>query len=115
MKNQTCFKSNNTKCIDFIFTNSKGNLKNTTAAETGLSDFHTMIATALKGGLIKRGAKAKVYRDYRSYKPDSLHYKIINNALPNLPYKVDYDSFEEAISGILEEHISTKKHVRPCK
>ena len=71
-KDPTCFKSDDPRCIDLTLTNGKGNFKITTAAETGLSDFHSMILTALKGGFIKMGPRTKAYRDYKSYSPDNL-------------------------------------------
>ena len=54
VKDPTCFKSNNPKCIDLILTNGKGSLKSTTTAETGISDFHTMI---LRGKVCKERPK----------------------------------------------------------
>ena len=49
VKSPTCFKSDSPRCIDLILTNRKFNFKNTTTAETGLSDFHAMVITILKG------------------------------------------------------------------
>ena len=59
VRDPTCFKSNNQTCIDLILTNGKGSLKSTTTAETGLSDSHVMILTAIRGGFVKRCPRIK--------------------------------------------------------
>ena len=68
-----------------------------------------MILTAIKEGLVKRGLKIKLYRNYKSYKPDSLVHIIVANVPPRLPHELDYSSFEEPITSILEKHIAIKK------
>ena len=50
----TCFKSSNPGCIDLILTNRGRNFQQTTAIETGLSDFHKMVVTVLKAYLISK-------------------------------------------------------------
>jgi len=104
VRDPTCFKSSNPTCIDLILTNGKGSQKSTTTAETGLSDFHAMILTAITVGFVKRGPKIKIYRDYKSYKPDIFNHDILANILPCLPQRLDYSSFEELINSILETH-----------
>ena len=66
-KGPTCFKFDRPKTIDLILTNRASNFQNTTSIETGLSDFHCMIVTVVKGGFIKRGPMVINYRDYRKY------------------------------------------------
>ena len=109
VRDPTCFKSSNPNCIDLLLTNGKGILKSTKTAETGLSDFHAMTPTAIKGGIIKKGPRIKIYQDYKSYKPDIFIYDMLANVLPRLPQRVDYSSFEGLINSILEEHIPIKK------
>ena len=54
----TCFKSpDNPKTIDLILTNKKRSFMGSSTVETGLSDFHAMIFTVLKGGFVKKGPK----------------------------------------------------------
>ena len=67
VKEPTCFKSAKSRCIDLILTNRKPSLKSTTTFETGLSDFHTMILTVLKGGYIKKGPRIIQYRHYTKF------------------------------------------------
>ena len=109
-KDPTCFKSDDPRCIDLIRTNGKGNFEITKAAETGLSDFHSMILTALKGGFVKMGPRTKAYRDYRYYSPDNLDYDKVHNVLARLSDRVVYDSFENTITGIPKQHIPIKEH-----
>ena len=109
MKDPTCFNSNSPNCIDLILTNGKGSLKSTTTAETWLSDFNAMILTAIADGFIMRGSRIKIYRDYKSYKPENFIRDIVANVLPYLPQRLDYCSLEEPINSILEKHIPIKK------
>ena len=45
----TCFKHpENPSCIDLLLTNSKNNFDETVVLESGLSDFHKLIASVLK-------------------------------------------------------------------
>ena len=67
IKNPTCYKSDSPRCIDLIMTNCKSHFHNTTNIETGLSDFHVMILSILKGDFIKRGPKIIAYRDYKKF------------------------------------------------
>ena len=67
IKVPTCFKSDNPKCIDLILTNKHHSFQDSSAIETGLSDFHSMIVTILKGGFVKRGPKIIIYRDYKKF------------------------------------------------
>ncbi len=43
VKEPTCFRAENPRCIDLILTNKYRNFQNTTTMETGLSDFHKML------------------------------------------------------------------------
>ena len=61
VRDLTCFKSSILTCSDLILTNGKGSVKSTTADETGLSDFHSMILTTITDGCVKSGSRIKVY------------------------------------------------------
>ena len=62
VKDPTCFKSERPRTIDLILTNRVHNFQNTMTVETGLSDFHCMIATVLKGGFVKRVLRSSITR-----------------------------------------------------
>ena len=51
LKKPACFKSDRPRSIDLILTSRLSSFQSTDAIETGLSDFHCMIVTVLKGGL----------------------------------------------------------------
>ena len=61
IKEPTCFKSDNPKCMDVIPTNIHSSFKSSGMIETGLLDFYSMIVPILKGGFIKRGPKIALY------------------------------------------------------
>ena len=67
VRSPTCFRSDSPKCIDLILTNRKRSFQNTETVHTGLSDFHAMIVTALKGGYKKKGPKIIRYRNYAKF------------------------------------------------
>ena len=67
VKKPTCFKSDRPRSIDLILTNRASSFQCTDSIETGLSDFHCMIITVLKGGFLKKGPKLINYRDYRNF------------------------------------------------
>ena len=56
IKEPTCFKSENPRCIDLILTNRYRSFQNTTTVETGLSDFHKMVLTVFENNLPKSWA-----------------------------------------------------------
>ena len=57
VKAPTCFKSDRTRTIDMILTNRASNFQNTVSIETGLSDFHCMIASCPAINIIKTELK----------------------------------------------------------
>ena len=61
--NPASLKSDNPNCIVLILTNNKNNCQKTNTMQTGLSDFHAMIVTMLKGGFTKQGSKIINYMD----------------------------------------------------
>ena len=53
--------------LDLILTNKKRSFTGSSTVETGLSNFHVMIVTVLKGGFVKKGPKTVYYRDFSKY------------------------------------------------
>ena len=56
VKVPTCLSDSPT-CIDLILTSDKKKLANNGAIETGLSDFHAMVVTTLKGSFHKEALR----------------------------------------------------------
>ena len=54
VKKPTCFISDRPRSIDLMLTNRASSFQCTDSIETGLSDFHCMVITVLKGGFLKQ-------------------------------------------------------------
>ena len=62
----TCYKNHeNPTCFDLILINRPGYFQHSNLFETGISDFHLLIATQLKMGFQKNLPKIITYRDYK--------------------------------------------------
>ena len=108
VKDPTCYKSSRPRCIDLILTNRKHSCTNTSTFETGLSDFHKMIITVLKGGFLKRGPRIIEYRDYSKY--NTLDFRRdINDTINKLSSKMNFDSMNTAMVKVLDQHAPIKK------
>ena len=66
IKNKTCFKGAGS-CIDLISTNRKYLFKNTSSYETGLSDHHHLIYSAMKTIFKCEEPKKLIYRNYSNF------------------------------------------------
>ena len=80
MKEKSCFKSANGKCIDLIISNRKYSFQHTGTVDTGLSDHHHLIYSMLKTRFVKVPPKRVNYRDYSklfSNKIDTMKEKIL--------------------------------------
>ena len=110
VKVPTCFKSDRPKTIDLILTNRTSNFQNTTPIETGLSDFHCMIATVVKGGFIKRSPKIVNYRDYRKFDIHRFRYDLNDSLLrQHQQASNNYDVFDTIVLSVLNKHAPMKK------
>ena len=70
VREPTCLKSSNPRCIDLMLTNRGRNFQQTTAIETGLSDFHKMVVTVLRTSFDKQKPNVVNYRDYRNFRDE---------------------------------------------
>ena len=110
MKKPTCFKSDRPRSIDLILTNRVSSFQNTDAIETGLSDFHCMIVTVLKGGFVKRGPKLINYRDYPNFRIDNFRNDACIELSKHIPVdSMSYDTFDSVVKQVLNEHAPIKK------
>ena len=105
VKAPTCFKSDRRKIID---------LQNTTLIETGLSDFHCMLTTVVKGSFIKRGHKIINYRDYRKFDCHRFRCDLKDSLLrQHQQTSNSYNVFDAIILIVLNKHaIMKKKFIR---
>ena len=109
VRSPTCFKSDSPRCIDLILTNRNRSFQSTVVIETGLSDFHAMIVTVLKGGYVKRGPKIITYRDYSRFSAVDFRAHLSNVLSQELVGNGDYGAFEAVVMGVLNEHAPVKK------
>ena len=111
VKTPTCFKSDRPRTIDLILANRVSNFQNTVSIETGLSNFHCMVATVVKGGFIKRGPKIINYRDYRKFDIDSFRKDLKERLLRQSQQAlVSYDIFDAIVlSVLLNKHAPVKQ------
>ena len=103
IKNKTCFKSSNGKCIDLNLWNKKHSFQYSKVFETGLSDHHLLIDSMLKTTYTKLSAKTVQYRCYKHFTAD-LFLGDLSHSLTLLS-RYDYTSFSTTF------HIS--KHTWP--
>ena len=106
IKNPTCHKSDNPRCIDLILTNCESHFQNTTNVETGLSDFHVMILSILKGDFTKRCPKIFTYRDCKKFDIPSFRSEILNHRILN---SRDYGSVDISVKSLLNKHAPIKR------
>ena len=109
VKEPTCFKSDSPTCIDLILTSDTSRLTNTATIETGLSDFHIMIATALKGGFHKRGPKVVTYRDYNKFRNSAFTAELMGELAFSKENNTDFTDFNKITKRVLDRHAPCKK------
>jgi hypothetical protein len=82
VKDSTCFKGSPT-LIDLIITNKPKRFKSTICADTGLSDFHSIVCTATKIQISKLQPSTFQYRSYKNF--DS---ELFLHDLSSIPYHI---------------------------
>ena len=99
VKEPTCFKSNeNPSKIDLFITNFPLSFQNTTAIDTGLSDFHRMIVTVMKNAMPKSQPKEIQYRNL-----NTIDNAIFDNCLRDKLQELTDKNYEEFEKFVLEE------------
>ena len=105
----TCFKNpNNPSNIDLILTNKPRSFQNTSAIETGLSDFHKLTATVLKTNFAKLPPKILYYRNYNYFNNAHFRKDLLDN-LGTCSYGVECSEFENKFLDTLNKHAPLKK------
>ena len=109
VKEPTCFKSDSPTCIDLILTSDTSKLTNTATIETGLSDFHVMIATALKGSFHKKGPRFITYRDYNNVNNSNFRAELLEELTSNLENNTTFTDFNKITKRVIDKHTPCKK------
>ena len=106
IKEPTCFKNaDKPSCIDLILTNRPKCFQNSSAFETGLSDFHKLTVTVLKTSFRKMPPKIIKYRSYKNFSPANFHQELCLINMQN----TSNDIFVSAVMEILNRHAPLKK------
>ena len=80
---------------------------------TGLSDFHAMIVTALKGGYKKKGPKIIRYRNYAKFCAEEFRRDLCGQISSELQDNEDYGAFDTVVTDTLNRHAPLKtKYLR---
>ena len=101
--------SSSPRCIDLILTNRGRNFQQTTAVETGLSDFHKMVVTVLKASLDKQKPNVVNYRDYRNFREEVFRQDLQKQIADLDVQRLTYTSFQGAFGHVLDKHAPMKK------
>ena len=109
VKEPTWFKSVNPTCIYFIFTSESGKFSNIRTIETGISDFHAMVATVLRGSFRKKGHRIVTYRDYSGFDNFSFREEVVEEPSSHPLKMLDFSLFNSAVDFILEKMAQLKK------
>ena len=105
IKTKTCWKSASGICIDLILTNQKHSFKNSGAAETALSDHHSLIYTMLKTSYTKLEPTKQYYRSYTFFNNESFLYDLNQNLQSN---NLTCRDFETIFMHTLDEYAPLK-------
>ena len=109
IKEPTCYRSDSPTCIDLILTSDTSRLTNTMTFETGVSDFHVMIATALKRGFHKQGPKVITYRDYNNFNTSVFRAELPREITSSLENNTVFAGFNKLAKIVLDRHAPCKK------
>ena len=100
VKSNTCFRGKGS-CIDLILTNRKYSFKNTYSVETGLSDHHQLIYSAIKTKFKSEEPKKLIYRDYSNFSTECFKDDFMSSICQE---KHDYSDFEKKFIDTLNKH-----------
>ena len=110
IKSPTCHKSaDNPPSIDMFLTNKTSGFQNTTTIEVGLSVFHLMILTVLKGSFVKKGPRIVAYRDYSKVNPVEFRNNVERNFTKNNGECSVFENFNSEAKEVLNNHVPLKK------
>ena len=93
VKGSTCFKGENSTCIDVILSNEPNRFKSTININCSLSDFHNIVCAAPKLQCPPESDRKLFYRSYRKFNEESY-----TEDLQNMPLSV-CDVFDDRIWG----------------
>ena len=115
----TCYKNpDNSSWIHLILTNCPNYFQNSSAFETGLSDFHKLILTLFKSEISQQRPNIVSYRNYKRFDSQIFKSEISKKMEENT--SMDFEAFKRTIVNTLDKYIPLKKvskgqsHVYQC-
>ena len=109
LKDQTCFRTNNPRCIDLTLTNRYRSFQHTTIFETDLSDFHKMIVTVLKTTYTKSWPSVINYRDYKNFLVLTFKRELKEELDRIKTTDLDYSAYQNCFEKVLDKHAPMKR------
>ena len=111
----TCFKNpENPTCIDLILTNRSNSFQNSSAIETGLSDFHKMVFTVLRTTYRKGPPKIILYRDYKNFSNLNFRRDLESNFSLTEMCNMSNDNFVDVFMHVFGNHAPIKQKAVRC-
>ena len=104
IRSPTCFKGRASRCIGLMYS-----FMQIQSFETGFSDFHHMIYTALKTTHNRIPPITIKYRSYKKF-PESEFLGDVTTALAAINPRT-YDEFEDAMKQNLDKHVPIKNAI----
>ena len=110
IKEPTCYKNpDNPTCIDLILTNCPKNFQESSALETGLSDFHKMVLTVFKSEAPNLTPKVVSYQKYKHFDSDKFKLEVSDKLSMQDLSTIDYKNFKDTIIDSLNKHAPLKR------
>ena len=104
----TCYKNpDNPSCIDLILINCPNYFQNSSAFETGLSDFHKLILTLFKSDIPQQRPNIISYRNYKRF--DSQIFMSVISKKIEENTSMDFEAFKRTIFDTLVKYTPLKK------
>ena len=105
----TCFKNTkNPSCIELVLTNKPESFLKAKTVETGLSDFHKIVASVLKTSFKKQRPNIVTYRDYKRFDNEKFRKSLITYF--STGKNISYDAFENLVLQTLDKMAPTNKN-----
>ena len=97
--------------VGHVLTNRYKSFHNSTAIETGISDFHKMIVTVLRSSFKKGPPKIILYRDDCYYSHSNFRWDVESHCSLNEICNISNDKFVEVFMNIVEHHAPINQKV----
>ena len=110
VKSKTCFTENHSSSIDVVLTNRPRSFQKTSVFETGLSDYHGLVATTMKSTVSRLKPKQIKYCSYKKYVPENFLSDVKNAQFECDGTNPDksYDHLTNTFRSIVDKHAPIK-------